>query len=496
MSSSPVSRKPGPRPTIAMLMVIRNEERFLREHLLYHHAIGIDRAFLFFDRTMDRSIEMAREFPWVRSFELDPAEGETLPYIADIHVLAMDYCLDQCRKEGTEWLIALDPDEFAYADNRGLPGNAPLDDLWRDADLKALLAGQPDEADQVRLATREILACSELDDKPFYHQVWFHGEAPVTFRIRNPASDEIRDWDDFLGHRQGQAFVRTRLDVQGYDSHRFTANQHMMFPERPVYEGLKTVEADWHAHYYVTSIPHWMEKFKKHDTQPSSWPLNKPVEFSILSAREARARLSPPEAEAFCRETFFFSDEQIQAALAEGRAREDQRLKRLIESVAQTPSPSAPPGTRPEPISLLKEVRKLHPPERQAHTWDLSPQRIPPERRDGFSVLRQRRGTFYRRAKNEASVTVELEPGHYRLEVRVYPCGDLVNLWSLSIRVDRLPTGPNRKDWIKGTVHTRFRVPPEDGTRPVTVRLQIRRLLGRRLKCPVHSIQLTREGDS
>jgi hypothetical protein len=38
---------------IALVMTIRNEERALRSNLLYHHALGVDTAFVHSDGSTD-----------------------------------------------------------------------------------------------------------------------------------------------------------------------------------------------------------------------------------------------------------------------------------------------------------------------------------------------------------------------------------------------------------------------------------------------------------
>lgn len=479
-----------------MIMVICNEERFLREHLLYHHAIGIDRAYLFFDRCTDRSIEIARTFPWVRSFDLDRKERESLHFVSELHRPAMDYCLQISRKEGMDWLLVIDPDEFAYGDNLGLPDEAPLGDLWNDANLKTLLSNQPDDVDQVRLATREILPALELDGQPFYHQVWFHGKPHYPFRITHPLTGESRVWQDSLGHLQGKAFVRTRCDVQGCDSHLFTANQGAPIEDRLIHEGLHTVRAGKHAHYFITSVDHWMDKYQKLGDEPSQWKSRNPVEFPKQTSKEVRARLSPVEAEAFCRRTFFLTRDQIDTARINGWAIEDRRFRRLIESVARTPSPAVPSGPEPEPIALIAESRQLHSSKEPEAYEDLSPQRLSPHRRSGFSKICSRNGMYFRRIETSACVKTEVHPGRYGIEVGVYPYGDVFNLFSLTIRIEGAEAGRVRKDWVKGTARIRIRVPPSDQLRPVSIHLYNRKILGKQWKCPIHFIHLTREPES
>lgn len=480
-------------PGIAMVMGLQNEERFLREHLLYHHAIGIDRAYLFFDRCTDGSLEIAQEFSWVRSFKVDPGERDIFIYNGDFQRAAMDHSLQFSREEGIEWLLSIDPDEFAYANNRGLPDNAPLDALWKDASLKPILANQPEDIDQVRLPTREILPSLELDGQPFYDQVWFHGKKPFPFQITNPVSGETEEWKSFFGHSRGKAFVRTARDVQAYDPHSFTVNQGVPPPNFVACKGLKTVEAGWHAHYPITSVDHWMEKFEKLSPEPRKWVTNFPVEFAKQTSKDVRSHLPRPEAEAFCRETFFLRSAQAEMARAGGMTRTDRRLKRMIESLVQTSPAPAGGGSAPEPISLLG-IHLIAPiPQSRPEAWDLSPPCTSLRQREGFSRLRSNEGQYYYRSKEQSAVKVELGTGYYRIDLGIYPYGTVRDLNGVRIRIEGLKTEQRRKDWIRGTAHARFRVPPSDSPRTVVIRFDLRGILKKRRRCPIHFIHLTRE---
>jgi hypothetical protein len=61
-------------PRLAACLCVRNEDRFLRENLLYHHAVGVEKVFLFADRCSDQTVSTALSFPWVEVYELDPDE--------------------------------------------------------------------------------------------------------------------------------------------------------------------------------------------------------------------------------------------------------------------------------------------------------------------------------------------------------------------------------------------------------------------------------------
>jgi Glycosyl transferase family 2 len=271
-----------PKPRVAMLACARNEEELLPAFLLYHHAIGIERIYLFLDRCTDASAELAGRFPWVRALAVDPEEAARFPYVADLHAACMNHALQLARQEGFHWLLVLDPDEFAFANN---PGGS----LIERADLRAMLRNVDTTISAVRLPTRELVPAPLSEESPFWKQRFFQTEPRLEWRLYDPVSGETHAWREFIGHRQGKYLVRTSLAVQAYDSHRWVPEQGRRFPDRPQFVPLPTEDRGWHLHFYTSSQRQWRDKFRKLAFEPERWICGNPVEPPKLLWRRATA---------------------------------------------------------------------------------------------------------------------------------------------------------------------------------------------------------------
>jgi len=271
-----------PEPSVAMLACVRDEQDLLPAFLLYHHAIGIERIYLFLDRCTDASAELARRFPWVRALAVDPEEAARFPYVADLHVACMNHALRLARDEGFDWLLILDADEFACADN---PGGSAIER----ARLPTMLRDIGPATSAVRLPTRELVPALLPEETPFWKQRHFQTAPRLDWRIYDPFSGETHPWREFLGHREGKYLVRTSLVVQGYDSHRWVPEQGLRFPDRPQFVPLPTEDRGWHWHFYTTSQRHWRDKFRKQAFEPEQWICGNPVELPKLLWRRAAA---------------------------------------------------------------------------------------------------------------------------------------------------------------------------------------------------------------
>jgi len=145
--------------------------------------------------------------------------------------------------------------------------------------------------------------------------------------------EERLTWKGFLGHNQGQTFVRVNAPVRAYDSHRWTIMQDVKCGERPDYSALPTVNRGWHAHYYLASARHWFEKFVKHNYFPMHWPGAKPIplEASVRIWREAAQLLdkSDNEVNGYCESNVFVGD-QIEEGISRGELYRNSQLGILI----------------------------------------------------------------------------------------------------------------------------------------------------------------------
>ena len=386
-------------PRLAMLTCVRNEAKWLPAFLEYHHAIGVERAYVYCDRCTDGSEAIARSYPWVQVFRIDAEQVARFSYISDIHCACMSHSLALARQEGFDWLMILDADEFACGNN---PGATALD---RALLLPMLIDAKP-ETVQIRLLTREVVPMRVPAGTPFWQQRYFQSSPRRAWNIVDPRDDQHHRWTDFLGHRQGKSIVRTCANVQGYDSHRWVPNQKITWPQRPEYVELPTEESGYHRHFYITSQSHWLDKFRKQNFEPNVWICGKDVELPKRSWRQLIAQMSSDQIDGYFDRWIARSEEELRSFAHEGLVEQDTDLLEILQIIGVA---TAPPTFFPLEI-----------PQRNRAAGTVvggSVAEIPPAQRIGFYGLERSGLDYFRWTETHASIQMRVPHGDYRLRL-------------------------------------------------------------------------------
>jgi hypothetical protein len=211
------------------------------------------------------------------------------------------------RRDGIDWLLFLDADEFARGEGA-------------DGDLPAMLAGVAAGTDQVVLATREV--APEAVAGPFWHLRHFQVNGIVRRPILDLRTGEIRTLGKWIGHNQGKPVARTRAALTAVSSHRWAAAD----GRTPV----PTEQRGWHYHYVVTSASHWLGKYRQLAEEPATWRTGQPVPFPKQCWKELALRLSPAEAEDYYRRWVAFSPDLCARMLAQGMLARDDFVHQVL----------------------------------------------------------------------------------------------------------------------------------------------------------------------
>lgn len=300
---------------LGMVMCVHNEELLLEANLRYHHAVGVDTAYLFLDRCTDRSEEIARSFPWVRVIHRD-TPGSVF-HIREHQCACMNDALEMAAADGLEWLLGIDADEFAFARNK-VAGKSPaardrrdlredLRDspnarLWLRANLPRLLRGVPAKYDQVALATREALPLALDAPARFWEQDYFLSDGVYPGEILDPQTREWRRMDHWLGHNQGKPIIRTTARVEALNAHLWVKWQGPHAPGDAWRLPVPTLKHGWHSHYYCIEPELWLKKFRDVARNHAHWPSGKRVEFPKLEWSRAAVDMSVEDARAYLAE--------------------------------------------------------------------------------------------------------------------------------------------------------------------------------------------------
>ena len=113
-----------PPVSVALVTTIRNEQALLRNNILYHRYLGVERVYVFWDETTDCTLETVSDLDYVSIFpSARTPESKQLESIQRLAAQGRTHsdarqCLNMykaqtmAQKEGLDWLVALDPDEL------------------------------------------------------------------------------------------------------------------------------------------------------------------------------------------------------------------------------------------------------------------------------------------------------------------------------------------------------------------------------------------------
>ncbi len=314
-----------------MVMCVRDEEDFIGAHLAYHRAIGVSRAYIFADRCTDSTADIIKSFQWAKTFEtsIDPSKALT------IHLTrCADDALEMAMDEGFDWLIHIDADEFAFADNYpfGIFGRLfpfvrrmKCLPLLQRGNLLQMLARINKRTEMVLMRTREAMPIVTDTKLPFWKMHYFHDKALDGRNVLDPIDGKIKPLPWF-GHARGKTIIRTTADVQSINAHQWTRNQGVTNPEKiPI----PTEYRGFHFHFLFTSPEDWQKKYRKHYDFPDKWHTNKPVGFPKQSWKEASLKMSSEEVKQYFNKWLAMSSDELEKYLANG----DVTQETLVEDV-------------------------------------------------------------------------------------------------------------------------------------------------------------------
>lgn len=410
-------------PRLALMTCVRNEASWLPAFLHYHHAIGVERGYVFLDRCTDDSAAIAASFPWVRLFQLVPDRLDQFQYVCDLQAACMNHVLQLARADGIDWLMMIDPDEYAYA------GNPRAQTAVARAHLHGLVQRVRADVVQIRLTTHEVVPQRLPADAPFWQHHYFQTEPKLAWTIVDPLRQRQGAWHDFLGHRQGKALVRTSAHVQAYDAHRWVPEQGLRWPQRPEYVELPGVWLGAHLHYFVTSQRHWLAKFPKYSSEPEVWVCGKPVELPKQCWKEVVSRMSAAELEGYFQQHVARPEAELRDQVRNGLVLENTvvldvlRESRALREgrVLDCPSPRPPSGIEwfdPLPATTTQRAAGLQ------LSYPMTHLHLGSSR--GFHTLERSGADYFRWTEPQAALQLHVPPGDYwlRLEMK-----RLAKLW-------------------------------------------------------------------
>lgn len=261
---------------IVLVITIKNERKLLRQNILYHHYLGVEHFYIFFDGTNDGSEETILDLPYVsRMSSIQPYlyEGhneikEFLENHSEHHVarqcLNVYHVQQISKKAGYDWLISLDADEMLCVD---LQHSYPRQ-------LIDFFMGIDHDIEMVRFSTFEIVQQKGNFTNIFEEATLFKKPgAKLKHKVYDPSTNKILKLRGFYGQTMGKAAIRTNIPAKHRTTHKFV---------RLDDSDLRRTWQGYCLHYYGYDFEDFIKKYQNFRYHPDTWISGNNVEYIKL----------------------------------------------------------------------------------------------------------------------------------------------------------------------------------------------------------------------
>ena len=296
---------------IAIVITVKDEERLLQNNFLYHHFIGVDKIYVYFDNSSDggrKSIENLSFVEVNNSVEVSTYQGidflEKFTSQANEHHTARQ-CLntyhasEKCKEQGINWLISLDADELICSS------------LKSKSDLKSFFSEINEDIDVVNFRVFEALQDREFfgnvfaEATTFKTQFKFKNKWERVYKyIENPFLKQPIRYSYWYGQHLGKGAIRIGEDIISHNVHRYKKKS-----------GGKIVlqDAGYILHYHAYDTTDFIKKFTNFKKHPNTFLSGSKVDSLKILLRDVvnTLDLSKEELDTYFRNNLLFSAKEI-----------------------------------------------------------------------------------------------------------------------------------------------------------------------------------------
>lgn len=252
---------------IAVVLTVKNESRLLRNNLLYHHAIGVTKAFVYFDGTTDNGKNTIKDLDFVEMHDsVSPNKFQKLEYLNKFTSQTKEHhtarqCLNtydatqKCQALGYDWLISIDADEL-IATNENKPSNLKMYFLNLDASI-----------DVVNFKTLEVLQQQADFGNVFAHAELFKTRKNFKYRgenvfrkIYNPSHKTMEKHYYWYGQTMGKAAFKIKSELIPKNVHRYVTQS----GNKP-----QSIQDGFVLHYHAYDAQDFIKKFRNFSAHPT-----------------------------------------------------------------------------------------------------------------------------------------------------------------------------------------------------------------------------------
>lgn len=263
---------------VALVMTVKNEERLLKQNVLYHLGIGVDMVFVYFDQTTDNGPKTLLNLERVEVLDsVKPEFYHDLPYLEKFWSNATEHhtarqclntydALQKCKSRHIDWLISLDADELFLSSK---DGSLSLEQFFKVANNKNI--------DIVNLRPLEVVARKMRYKNVMVEETLFKTQKnfsckfdQIYQRIYDPYKNHYKTVSYWLGHTMGKAAIRVNSSVIPYNVHRYTSLSKFE---------LKAASMGYLLHYHIYDSEDFIKKFKNFKERPTTFLSGNKIEY-------------------------------------------------------------------------------------------------------------------------------------------------------------------------------------------------------------------------
>lgn len=290
---------------IAIVLTVKNEARILRNNLLYHKAIGVDKAYVYFDNTTDNGSNSIEDLEFVSSSKSVVIEKYIhLDYLKKFTSQAAEHhtarqCLNtfdaiqQCKKEGIDWLISLDADELICTN------------FHEQSNIKQFFNEILKEIEVVSFKTLEALQRKKSYNNVFAEETFFKANKNAFFKnFYNPFTNNIQRFSWWYGQTMGKGAIRINREIIPHNVHRYKK----INGNKP-----RTIKQGYVLHYHAYDTDDFIKKFTNFSDHPNTFLSGNKVEDIKLLLREVvnTSNMNQNELEVYFSNNLLFSEKEV-----------------------------------------------------------------------------------------------------------------------------------------------------------------------------------------
>lgn len=254
---------------IALVLTVKNEERLLRDNLIYHKGIGIDRCYVYFDNTTDNGKNSIEDLPYVISSDsISPDKYKSVKSLEKFTKNAIEHhtarqCLNTfdamrlSEEAGFDWLISLDADELICTSFNEVSNlNSFFETIPRSVNLVNFKVF---ELLQDRVSFNNVFKEATLFKTTFQFQNRFE---KVLKNIYNPSIKKSQKFSFWYGQFLGKAAIRLHQNIIPHNVHRYKHSDETK---------LISIEKEGVLHYHAYDAKDFIKKFKNFSKHPTTF---------------------------------------------------------------------------------------------------------------------------------------------------------------------------------------------------------------------------------